>query len=695
MSAQLRATYRLQLTGEFGFAAATELIPYLRDLGISHLYLSPSLQARAGSTHGYDVVDPTRLSEALGGEQAFRELAAEVHGAGMGIVLDVVPNHMATDPANRFWSDPELRERFFDIDPVSGRHRRFFDIDDLAGIRIEREEVFITTHALVLRLLEEGVIDGLRIDHPDGLADPVGYLRRLRDGGARRIWVEKILASSERLPADWPVSGTVGYEFLNDALGLFVDPAGEVVLTDLWNELSGDTRPFGAYALEAKLEQAHTTFTPEVERLYGDATANSADGTVADPDISTYPYMSSPTSVDALAWALSSLPVYRTYDPLSAGPFITRFQQTTPAIMAKGVEDTAFYRYARLLALNDVGGDPGRFGIDVEEFHEGNAVRALHHPDALLATMTHDAKRSLDTRARMAVLSQVPERWASVARGWLELSERHCSAVDGRAAPDLQERYFILQTLVGVWPIESERLDGYLEKALREAKRNTNWVEQNEPYEQAVMGFAQALAGDEQFRAELESFLDEIEARTTRTTLGQLALKLTAPGVPDTYQGDELEFRTLVDPDNRRPVDWQLRRERLDHLLGGGLPGEELGDRKLWMTARLLGLRARRPDIFNGGADAGGGYTPLAAGPAVCAFLRDDRLLTVVALPRADEPRAGEDDEPAIIGIPSARWRDVLSGEERSIEGDKPRLSELIDAETGLGIYERLGGPAV
>jgi len=685
MSAQLRATYRVQLTPEFGFAAAAELIPYLRDLGISHLYLSPSLQARAGSTHGYDVVDPTRLSDALGGERAFRELAAEAHGAGMGIVLDVVPNHMATDPANRFWSDPELRERFFDVDPVSGRHRRFFDIDDLAGIRIEREEVFTATHALILALLEEGLIDGLRIDHPDGLADPVGYLRRLRDGGAHRVWVEKILGSTERLPADWPVSGTVGYEFLNDVCGLFVDPAGEAVLTDLWNELSGDTRSFGAYALEAKLEQAHTTFTPEVERLYRDATTNSAGGT-ADPDISpgisTYPYMSSPTSVDALAWGLSSLPVYRTYEPLSSGPFITRFQQTTPAIMAKGVEDTAFYRYSRLLALNDVGGDPGRFGIGVDDFHEGNAARALRHPEALLSVMTHDAKRSLDTRARMAVLSQIPERWVNASRRWLELSEKHCTPVEGRVAPDLQERYFILQTLVGVWPIESERLDGYLEKALREAKRNTNWVEQNEPYEQAVLAFAHALAADTEFRTELEGFLEAIEARTLHTTLGQLALKLTAPGVPDTYQGDELEFRALVDPDNRRPVDWELRRERLDHLLGGGLPGEGLGDRKLWLTARLLGLRTRRPEIFSGD------YRVLAAGPAACVFVRGSGdLLVAVVL-----PRAGEDADPVVHGLrPSDRWRDVLSGEERNIEGS-PRLSELIDAETGVGIYESLRG---
>jgi (1->4)-alpha-D-glucan 1-alpha-D-glucosylmutase len=660
MSVELRATYRLQLTPEFGFTAAAELIPYLRDLGISHLYLSPSLQARAGSTHGYDVVDPTRLSEALGGERVFRELAAEAHGAGMGIVLDVVPNHMATDPANRFWSDPELRERFFDVDPVSGRHRRFFDIDDLAGIRIEREEVFTTTHALILKLVEEGLIDGLRIDHPDGLADPLGYLQRLRAGGARRVWVEKILASSERLPGDWPVSGTVGYEFLNDVCGLFVDPAAEAPLTNLWNELSADGRPFGAYALEAKLEQAHTTFTPEVQRLARETQAPAPE---------------------ALAWAVSSLPVYRTYEPPSAGPFITRFQQTTPAIMAKGVEDTAFYRYGRLLALNDVGGDPGRFGVGVEEFHAGNAERAVRHPEALLATMTHDAKRSLDTRARIAVLSQIPERWVNATRRWLELSEKHCTPVEGRVAPDLQERYFILQTLVGAWPIESGRLDGYLEKALREAKRHTNWVEQNEPYERAVLDFAHALAADARFRTELDGFLEEIEAQTLRTTLGQLALKLTAPGVPDTYQGDELEFRTLVDPDNRRPVDWQLRRERLDHLLGGGQPGRDLGDRKLWLTARLLGLRTRRPEIFSGD------YRALAAGPAACVFLRGGDLLVAVAL-----PRAGEDADPVVHGLdPSARWREVFSGEERRIEGS-PRLSELIDAETGVGIYESRRG---
>jgi (1->4)-alpha-D-glucan 1-alpha-D-glucosylmutase len=653
---ELRATYRLQLTPEFGFAAAAELVGYLRDLGISHLYLSPSLQARAGSTHGYDVVDPTRLSEALGGERAFRALAEAAHGAGMGIVLDVVPNHMAADAVNRFWTDPELRERFFDIDPVSGRHRRFFDIDDLAGVRVEDPEVFGATHALVLALVAEGLVDGLRIDHPDGLADPRGYLERLRARGARHVWVEKILASTERLPADWPVAGTVGYEFSGDVCGLFVDPAGEPALTELWNDLSGDARPFGAYALEARLEQAQTAFTSEVERLQRLA-----------PEHST----------EALALALAALPVYRTYDPLSAGEFITRFQQTTPAIMAKGVEDTAFYRYGRLLALNDVGGDPGRFGVGVEDFHAGNAERAQRHPRALLTTMTHDAKRSLDTRTRIAVLAQIPERWTDVARSWLELSERHCTAIDGRSAPDPVERYFILQTLIGVWPIEPERLDGYLEKALREAKRNSSWVEPNAPYEQAVKRYARALTEDPGFRAALDPFLEEIAPLALRATLGQLALKLTAPGIPDTYQGDELGFRALVDPDNRRPVDWDLRRARLDFLLGGGRPGAGLGDHKLWMTARLLGLRARRPELFMGP------YSPLEAGPAACVFMRGGDLLVAVAL-----PRAGEDPDPLVRELPPRRWRDVLTGAEFSRGSGGLPLSRLIDATTGVGVYE-------
>jgi (1->4)-alpha-D-glucan 1-alpha-D-glucosylmutase len=341
------------LGGGFGFAAARELVPYLADLGVSHLYLPPSFQARPGSTHGYDVVDPTSISSELGGEEEFRALVAAAHDAGLGVILDIVPNHMAVDDANRYWT--EQRSKFFDVDEETGRYRRFFDIDHLAGVRQEDPEVFEETHRLALALVREGAVDGLRIDHPDGLADPEGYLVRLRDAGVEHVWVEKILDPGERLRSSWPVEGTVGYEFLNDAAALFVDPAGEERLTALWNELSQDPRPFKAYADEAKLEQARRTFAAEVERL-----RRSLDR-------------------DDLPEALASLPVYRTYIRdghasaedrealaeagiewlLDAPPeFVTRFQQTTPPVMAKGVEDTAFYRYLRLLALNDVGGDP-------------------------------------------------------------------------------------------------------------------------------------------------------------------------------------------------------------------------------------------------------------------------------------------------------------------------------------------------
>ena len=248
--AELRAAYRLQLTAGFGFAGARSLVPYLRDLGVSHLYLSPSLQARAGSTHGYDVIDPGRLSEALGGAEEFQRLAGAARDAGMGLILDVVPNHMAVDEHNRYWAEPQSRSRFFDIDPVTGRHRRFFDVDDLAGVRQEDPFVFERTHELVLSLVRDGLVDGLRIDHPDGLADPAGYLARLRERGARTVWVEKILSLAhppERL-RDWPVTGTVGYEFSSDVCALFVDPAGEEPLTRLWEQVSGERRGFGEVA---------------------------------------------------------------------------------------------------------------------------------------------------------------------------------------------------------------------------------------------------------------------------------------------------------------------------------------------------------------------------------------------------------------------------------------------------------------
>ncbi len=677
---ELRATYRLQLTSSFGFAAARSLVPYLRDLGISHLYLSPSFQARRGSTHGYDVIDPHRLSDTLGGEQEFRRLSGDARDAGMGVILDIVPNHMAADDANRYWADPELRAKFFDIDAATGRHRRFFDIDDLAGVRQEDPEVFEETHALALSLVRHGMIDGVRVDHPDGLADPAGYLARLSGRGVLRVWVEKILAPSERL-RDWPVSGTVGYEFLNDACALFVDPAGEEPLTRLWESVTGDRRTFGEVAFEAKLEQTSGTFRPELERLAREDRSVPAE---------------------LLPGALASLRVYRTYvDPVagrvedadrravdaldpeirarlllehpSPPGFLTRFQQTTPAVMAKGVEDTAFYRYGRLLALCDVGGDPSRFGIDAERFHAGCRERAERFPAGLVTTMTHDAKRSADVRARIGALASVPEQWETQVGRWLELTE---SLRDG-GAPDDVERYFLFQTLVGAWPIERERIQEYMVKALREAKRNTNWVQQNHDWEEAVRGFCAALYDNRAFLEVFEPFAARVAALGERAAIGQLVLKLTVPGIPDIYQGDELPYRALVDPDNRRPVDWDWRQAMLRRLMGGSPPVPET--RKLFLILRLLGLRARRPEAFLGGA-----YEALDAGPSGCAFVRGGAVLVVVGLPRAGVGAEGE------LQGPGGRWRDVLSGEERSFAGREP-LARLL-GELGIAVFEHLGG---
>ena len=626
----LRATYRLQLTPGFGFREARALVPYLRELGISHLYLPPSFQAREGSTHGYDVVDPGSISDALGGEPEFLALVRTAREAGLGIVLDIVPNHMAADDANRYWSDPRLRRQFFDVDEQTGRHRRFFDIDHLAGVRQEDPEVFAATHELALRLVRDGLVDGLRIDHPDGLADPAGYLARLREAGVEHVWVEKILQPGERL-RDWPVEGTVGYEFLNDVAALYVDPAGEAPLTDLWIEISGDDRRFAELAFEAKLEQARTTFAPEVARLLREA----------------------PARVTGLERALASLPVYRTYvEPWSgrvedadreavtrAGlqrslteilllerpgwdAFVTRFQQTTPAVMAKGVEDTAFYRYARLLALNDVGGDPDRFSLSVERFHAANLEREARFPRNLLVTQTHDTKRSGDVRARIAALAAMPDAFAEHVRTWLAV----CRSLTSGGAPDPVEQLFIFQTLLGAWPISEERLEAYLEKALREAKVHTSWVDPDLEYEAAVKRFARALYSHRDFQRTFVPFQREVAALGDRMALGQLLLKLTVPGVPDIYQGDELPNLSLVDPDNRRPVDWAARRA----ALADPPP-------KLRVIQRALAL------------GVSGAYEPVEAGPDTVAFTRGGDVFVSARL-RGDAP----------LKPPPGEWEDVL-----------------------------------
>jgi (1->4)-alpha-D-glucan 1-alpha-D-glucosylmutase len=634
---ELRATYRLQLGTDLDFEAARALVPYLRDLGISHLYLSPSFRARPGSTHGYDVIDPNSLAGDL------RALA----GAGLDLILDIVPNHMAATEENPYWRDSALRRRFFDIDPETGRHRRFFDIDHLAGVRQEDPKVFAETHRLALRLVREGLVYGLRIDHPDGLADPAGYLRRLRAEGVEHVWVEKILDPGERL-RDWPVEGTVGYEFLNDATALFVDPAGEAPLTALYRD--------SYEPVQAKLEQVRTTFAPEVDRL-----RRLYDS----PD---------------LELALASLPIYRTYIPpaepadlealtgnplrdilLQGGEFTTRFQQTTPAVMAKGVEDTAFYRYNRLLALNEVGGDPSRFGISVEDFHRGCRQRPAHN---LLPTQTHDTKRSGDVRARIGALAGMAEEWAEHVRRWRELRP-----------PDWNEGYLIFQTLVGAWPLELERLETYVEKALREAKVNTNWVEPNGEYEGLVRDWCRGLYSNRAFVDELEAFAERVARAGERSALGQTLLKLTCPGVPDIYQGDELWALSLVDPDNRRPVDWDRRREALAELRAGAEP--DRGTIKLFLIERALALRARRPEAF------AGTYSPLPAGEDCCAYLRGGDVLAATAV--------RPDGAAARFEVPAGRWRNVLTGEELDLGGEVP-FERLAMSDWGVALLERVDG---
>jgi (1->4)-alpha-D-glucan 1-alpha-D-glucosylmutase len=636
----LRATYRLQLSSELTLADARGLVPYLEELGISHLYLSPVLQARAGSTHGYDVVDPRRVSAELGGERKLHSLC----GAGLHVLLDVVPNHMATsEEENEFWREPGLREKYFDLDPHTGVHRRFFDVHELGGVRVERPEVFETMHRLVLDLVRDGLVDGLRVDHPDGLADPRGYLDRLRGEGVERVWVEKILEPGEQL-RDWPVQGTTGYDFLNDAQALFVDPGGEETLT----ELAGEERPWQDVAFEAKLEQAATTFEPEVERL-----RRLLD-------------------VPELPLELASLPVYRTYvEPWSGlveaadrdaiahlhderlrrvllleerghDEFVTRFQQTTGAVMAKGVEDRAFYRYVRLLALNEVGGDPGRFGISVHDFHRANAARAARFPNGLLAGTTHDTKRSADVRARIGALAGMAERWRERVLHWHGLTASLRSRLGEGEAPDWTEELLVYQTLVGAWPIGPDRLASYLEKALREAKRNTSWLEPNEQWEDAVKRFARGLCGHEAFLADFVPFAGDVAAAGARSAIGQLVLRFTSPGVPDVYGGDELPFLALVDPDNRRPVDWDARRRALAGL--GGTPDAETA--KLWVIHELLALRARRPDSF------AGAYEPLPAAEHTCAFRRGEDVVVAVQV-RGGDPAAE---------LPRGSWRNVLAG---------------------------------
>ncbi|MCW2964585.1 MAG: treY [Actinomycetia bacterium] len=648
---ELRATYRLQLTPEFGFAAARELVPYLRDLGISHLYLSPSLQAREGSQHGYDVIDPRRISDALGGEAEFRKLA----GAGLGVILDIVPNHMAAVDESPFWRDLELRQMFFDVDLKTGFHRRFFDVGELGGLKQEDWEVFWATHAKVIELVREGVIDGVRVDHPDGLADPAEYFERLAEAGVEHVWAEKILEPGEEL-RDWPVEGTTGYEFLNDVLALCVNRDAEQPLTELYETFTGDTRRYEDIVALSKLEVAVNTFEPELRRLHQEAATENLPLALASFHVyRTYiqPYKGVIEEADREEIGRASVSeelrrlLFLQEPEFQKGiheDFVVRFQQVTGPVMAKGVEDTAFYRYFRLVALNEVGGNPGRFGMSVDEFHEANAKRARRFPRHLLTTYTHDTKRSPDVRSRIAALSWLPEEWAERIGVW----RAELGGLD-----DAHEELLVYQTLVGALPIERERLDGYLEKALREGKVNTNWLTPNEEHERAVQEYAWRAA---ELIAQ-DPFLERVRDLGLRLSLAQLLLKLAAPGVPDMYRGDELEDLSLVDPDNRRAVDWQVRRDALRALQDGGPVTD--ANVKLYVTWRTLGLRAQHAAAFSGS------YEAVDAGEGVCAFVRGGEVLVAAAV-RPD----------ATVRVPEG-WHDVLGVEGLAL-GVRPAREVLV-----------------
>jgi (1->4)-alpha-D-glucan 1-alpha-D-glucosylmutase len=788
----VRATYRVQLSPDFTFADAAARAGYLQRLGVSHLYASPILQAAPGSTHGYDIVDPTQVSEELGGRAGLEGLVASLRRAGLEVLLDIVPNHMATAvPGNRWWWDilkhglGSPYAGFFDVNwdpPVpslkgkvllgvlgdrygreleAGRlhletrgdevvvryhdyvfpiapetlegatpeaiegdvealdallrrqhyrlaywrtahaevnYRRFFTINTLIGLRVERDEVLRERHRLIFELVGGGEVKGLRIDHVDGLIDPQRYLERVRAATPDAyIVVEKVLAHDETLPAEFPVDGTTGYDFLAHADGLFVDRRNEEAMTSLYHAFTGEARPYAEVVRASKEEVMATELSPDLERLTnllvaicekhrrqrdrirselreavreiasaftvyrtytrpGESAGEDAGRRVASaieeaarrrPDIEP----------DLLAFVADLLLLK--YQGTAESEFTARFQQFTPAVMAKGVEDTAFYRYHRLVSLNEVGGDPGMFGRPVESFHEFCARIASTWPYTMSTLSTHDTKRSADVRARIHLLSEMPGEWEPAVRRWAEHNERHRS----QGYPDRNLEYLMYQTLIGAWPIDEQRLEQFLLKAAREAKAHTSWVDPVPAYEQAVKRFVGHVLADAHFMNDLQTFIGrhQIVGLGRVNSLAQWTLLLTCPGVPDLYQGTELWDLSLVDPDNRRPVDYEQRARLLAEMESAtaeeALSRADEGAPKLWLTIRLLALRRERPELF-----ATREYTPLAAGGVkarhVVAFVRAGMAVVV---PRLLVGLAGDwaDTE---IHLPEGEWTNALTG---------------------------------
>jgi len=866
------ATYRLQLYGGFTLDDAAAIADYLAQLGISHLYSSPVLQAGKGSTHGYDVLDHSRVSEELGGEAAFERLSTTLRAHDLGLLLDIVPNHMAiggkdnvwwwdvleNGQSSRYapyfdveWMPPEsklhhmvmlpvlgdhygrildaglihierhdgaftvhyqehvfpiaprslqfilaratsgaasedlaffadtleqlpsswstdwvsLRRRHRDkgiltklltrflqedagaaaavdraIDTINRDHvslhellerqnyrlafwrtarqdlgyRRFFDINTLIGLRTEHEQVFADIHELVFRWLGSNPkIDGVRVDHPDGLLDPEQYLTRLRERvPSGWIVVEKILMPDEHMRASWPVSGTTGYDFINQVMGLFIDPDSEETLTRFYGDFTGETRNFPDILREKKLQILQQVLGSDLNLL----TSMLSNICERHPHHRDYTRQE---LHEALRELIVAFPVYRTYVRPRVGhvseederviaqvfqcvmtrrptlgsdllgfirdilllkipgdlesDFVARFQQVTAPVMAKSAEDTAFYCYHRFIAFNEVGGDPGRYGITVEQFHAWSQDMQRHWPNTMLATSTHDTKRSEDVRARLAILSEMPARWIETVSAW-STSHTRCW---GSHTPDRNFEYFLYQTLVGAWPLEEARAWPYCEKAMREAKVHTSWTDPQRDYEESIRSFVRSLYENEEFIQELDCFVEGLDTFGHQNSLAQTLIKLTAPGIPDFYQGAELWNFSLVDPDNRRPVDYGLRRRLLREL--SELSPEAIWQRrreglpKLWLIQQGLRVRHERPQAFG----HTGSYVPLYArgetSASVVSFMRGGEVIALAPRLRLN---VQEGWPHTVIDLPAGRWRQELDG--RVFDGGACRLGEVL-----------------
>jgi len=594
-------------------------------------------------------------------------------------------------------------------------YRRFFDIHTLAALRMEDEAVFLDTHERVIGWLDRGVVDGLRIDHPDGLRDPEGYLRRLSREAppSTYVVVEKILEPGERLPQSWPVAGTTGYDFTHRVGGLFIDPAGEEPISDAYTSFTGETVDYDEVVYEKKHLVMAEVLSAEINRLTGLA-IDACEHHRRYRDYTRHDLH------ETLRELIAAFPVYRTYVvPGADGPspddsahveeaaklakgrrpdldaelfdflgdillgrhpgrvedeLVERFQQVTGPVMAKGVEDTTFYTYTRLVALNEVGGNPGRFGVSPEEFHDGNEHVARNWPGTMLATSTHDTKRSEDTRARMALLSEIPTRFAGAVSEWSRLGDRHRT---DPSLPDRNAEWLLYQTLIGAWPLSAERAAAYMEKASKEAKEHTSWVNPEPKYDDALRHFVEAMLGDAEFVAAVDEFVAPLVEPGRITSLAQTLLKLTSPGVPDVYQGCELWDLSLVDPDNRRPVDFAAREtlltdaEAVTDTASVWPRKAESGLPKLLVTQRALHLRSRRREYFC----VGSGYRRLAATGSkaahAVAFARtssggEDGVVAVA-------PRLvlglGGDWADTSLQLPDGRFTDVLDGK-RTFTGE-------------------------